>query len=151
GPGPERRLPHGSPPQRSPAGCFGVARPFGLGINANSEREEPSRRSLSFSQSSATRFLPWKPGLSIKKPGFQGRNRVELNSLVAAAPRIAAAAVVIEERLQAERVALPGRARLAARRCGTRLARHFLFDRPANHAGCRHGFFDRNALGHRPL
>src|SRR5215468_6460315 len=67
-----------------------------------------------------------------------------VNRLVAAAAGIAATTVVVEQRRKAERAALRG----AARR---RLARHFLLDRPADHAGRRHGLFDRDALGHRPL
>src|SRR5262245_32167329 len=30
-----------------------------------------------FPCAASTRFLPWKPGFSRKKPGFQSRNRVE--------------------------------------------------------------------------
>jgi len=38
------------------------------------------RLQLVDSKSSATRFLPWKPGFLIEKPGFQGRNRVAEDS-----------------------------------------------------------------------
>src|SRR5437899_6006824 len=60
---------------------------------------------------------------------------------------VAAAIAVMEQRAEAEGVALLGAASL----CTHRGARHFLLHRPADHAGRRHGFLLRTAASHHPL